>query len=136
MGSGFRAAATRPYAAPVLSTIHENFAWFVVVSNAVVGFWALGADRYPALRGRWLWRCIAVAQVSIFVQAALGAGIIGQGIQVDQFHMFYGFLCIIAVAILYGYRSNDAILRYRYLLYGFGSLFIMGLALRAIYVDV
>ena len=119
----------------MLSSIHDNFAWFVVASNAAVGLWALGADRYPALRGPWLWRSVAVAQVSIFVQAALGAGIIGQGIQVEQFHMFYGFLCIIAVAILYGYRNNDALVRYRYLLYGFGSLFIMGLALRAVYVD-
>ena len=118
----------------MLSSIHDNFAWFVIASNAVVGFWSLGADRYPALRGRWLWRCIAVAQVSIFVQAALGAGIIGQGIQVEQFHMFYGFLCIIGVAILYGYRTQMA--QYRYLLYGFGSLFIMGLDLRAVYVDL
>jgi hypothetical protein len=125
-----------PYAAAVLSSIHDNFAWFVVAANAVVGFWALGADRYPALRGRWLWRAIAVAQVSIFVQAALGAGIISQGIQVEQFHMFYGFLCIVGVAILYGYRNNDQLARYRYLLYGFGSLFIMGLALRAVYVDL
>jgi hypothetical protein len=120
----------------VLSSIHDNFAWFVVAANAVVGCWALGADRYPALRGRWLWRAVAVAQVSIFVQAALGAGIISQGIQVEQFHMFYGFLCIIGVAILYGYRNHDQLARYRYLLYGFGSLFIMGLALRAIYVDL
>lgn len=120
----------------MLSSIHETFAWFVVAANAAVGCWALGADRYPALRSRWLWRAIAVAQVSIFVQAALGAGIIGQGIQVEQFHMFYGFLCIIVVAILYGYRNNDAVARYRYLLYGFGSLFIMGLALRAVYVDL
>lgn len=118
----------------MLSQIHQTFAWFVVASNAIVGLWALGADRYPALRGRWLWRCVAVAQVSIFVQAALGAAVIGQGIQITQFHMFYGFLCIIAVAILYGYRNHDAMARYRYLLYGFGSLFIMGLALRAISV--
>ena len=120
----------------MLSSIHDNFAWFVVAANAFVGFWALGADRYPVLRGRWLWRAIAVAQVSIVVQAALGAGIISQGIQVEQFHMFYGFLCIVGIAILYGYRNNDQLARYRYLLYGFGSLFLMGLALRAIYVDL
>ena len=70
------------------------------------------------------------------MQAALGAGIIGQGIQVEQFHMFYGFLCIVGVAILYGYRNHEAMAGYRYLLYGFGSLFLMGLALRAVYVDL
>lgn len=120
----------------MVSQVHQSFAWFVVVSNGLVGLWALGADRYAVLRGPWLWRSTAVAQVSIFVQAILGAVIIGQGVQVDQFHMFYGFLCIIAVAILYGYRDNDQVARYRYLLYGFGSLFIMGLALRAMYVDL
>lgn len=118
----------------MLSETHQWFAWFVVVANGVVGFWALGADRYPALRGRWLWRCTAAAQLSTFVQAALGAALIGQGAQVEQFHMFYGFLCLIGVAILYGYRGQME--QYRYLLYGFGSLFIMGLALRAVFVDL
>jgi hypothetical protein len=118
----------------VLRSIHDNFAWFVIVANGVVGLWALGADRLPALRGPWLWRAVAVAQISIFVQVALGAGLIGQGLEVDQFHMFYGFLCLIAVAILYGYRSQ--LKPWRYLLYGVGSLFIMGLALRAVYVDL
>ena len=46
-----------------------------------------------------------------------------------QFHMFYGFLTIISVAIIYSYRHQ---LREKlYLLYGLGGLFIMGLALRA-----
>jgi hypothetical protein len=46
--------------------------------------------------------------------------------------MFYGFVAIIAVAILYSYRSQ---LRHRlFLLYGFGGLFIMGLGIRAMLV--
>lgn len=120
----------------MLSQIHQTFAWFLIGANALVGFWALGADRFPALRGPWLWRSIAVAEASIFVQAILGVAVLGQGIEVAQFHMFYGFLCIVAVAILYSYRKNDQINRNRYLLYGFGSLFIMGLALRAVYVGL
>jgi hypothetical protein len=46
--------------------------------------------------------------------------------------MFYGFVAIIAVAIIYSYRIQ---MRHRlYLLYGLGSLFVMGLGIRAMLV--
>ena len=73
------------------------------------------------------------AEVTVFVQVALGVGLVaGQGFKAQQFHMFYGFVAIIAVALLYSYRNQ---LRAKmYLLYGLGSLFIMGLAIRAVLV--
>jgi hypothetical protein len=69
--------------------------------------------------------------VAIFVQVGLGVGLVsGQHRKVPQFHMFYGFVAIIAVGILYSYRQQ---LRQRlYLLYGFGGLFMMGLGIRAL----
>ena len=46
--------------------------------------------------------------------------------------MFYGFVAIIAVAIIYSYRTQ---MRHRlYLLYGLGGLFLMGLGIRALLV--
>ena len=49
-----------------------------------------------------------------------------------KFHMFYGFVAIIAVAIIYSYRTQ---MRHRlYLLYGLGGLFLMGLGIRALLV--
>ena len=42
---------------------------------------------------------------------------------------FYGFVALISVALLYSYRTQ--IKPWLYLLYGFGSLFLMGLAIRA-----
>jgi hypothetical protein len=49
-----------------------------------------------------------------------------------KFHMFYGFVAIIAVAIIYSYRAQ---MRHRlYLLYGLGGLFLMGLGIRAMLV--
>jgi hypothetical protein len=67
------------------------------------------------------------------VQVALGVGLVsGQKIKAPQFHMFYGFVAIIAVGIIYAYRDQ---LRHRvYLLYGFGGLFVMGLGIRALLV--
>jgi hypothetical protein len=56
----------------------------------------------------------------------------GQHIEPVQFHLFYGFVAIIAVGILYSYRQQ---MRHRlYLLYGGGGLFIMGLGIRALLV--
>jgi hypothetical protein len=69
----------------------------------------------------------------VFVQVGLGVGLVaGQHIKAPQFHMFYGFVAIIAVGIIYSYRAQ---LRLRiYLLYGLGGLFVMGLGIRALLV--
>jgi hypothetical protein len=105
----------------------------VVLGNALAGLWALGAHWLPALRGRALWWFTVVAEVAIFVQVALGVGLVaGEGLEAPQFHLFYGFVAIIAVGILYSYRQQLA--PWRYLLYGFGGLFLMGLGIRAMLV--
>jgi hypothetical protein len=46
--------------------------------------------------------------------------------------MFYGFVAIIVVGLVYSYRQQME--PYRYLLYGFGGLFLMGLGIRAMLV--
>jgi hypothetical protein len=88
----------------------------------------------PGLRTRALWWFTAVAEVTVFAQVGLGVAVM----QVDkidppQFHLFYGFVAIIAIGIIYSYRSQLA-RQYLYLLYGFGGLFIMGLGIRALLV--
>ncbi|MDQ3573983.1 MAG: hypothetical protein M3378_10615 [Actinomycetota bacterium] len=105
----------------------------MIVGNGLAGLWALAAHRVHGLRTPALWRFTLVVQLSVFVQAALGVAIVaGQKIEADRFHMFYGFLAIIAVGILYSYRQQ---LRDRqYLLYGFGGLFVMGLGIRALLI--
>lgn len=110
--------------------LHVGWAWVVVISNAVVALWALGAHVQPALRGRGLWIATVLAQGSVAGQVMLGAVLVaGQGMEAPQFHMFYGFVALISITLLYGYRVQ---LRDRlYLLYGFGGLFVMGLAIRA-----
>ena len=116
-----------------LLDVHEWWAWVVIVGNGLAGAWALGALRWPALRHRALWWVTAFAEVAVFVQVGLGVGLVaGQGVKASQFHMFYGFLGIIAVAIIYSYRNQ---MRARlYLLYGLGGLFVMGLGIRAMQV--
>ena len=116
-----------------LRAIHEGWSWMMILGNAIAGLWALAALRWPALRTRALWWFTAFAELAVFVQVALGVGLVaGQGYTAPQFHMFYGFVAIIAVGIIYSYRHQ---LRHRlYLLYGLGGLFVMGLGIRAMLV--
>lgn len=110
--------------------LHKSFAWFVVIANALAGCWALAAHQWKALRTRALWWFTAVAEVAVFIQVALGVSLIaGQKMQAPKFHMFYGFVGIITVALIYSYRAQMA--KHRYLLYGFGGLFLAGLGIRA-----
>jgi hypothetical protein len=67
------------------------------------------------------------------VQVAFGVAMVNkQKLEFPAFHAFYGFVAIMAVAIIYSYRLQ---LKGRvYLLYGFGGLFLMGLGIRAMLV--
>ncbi|HVL91773.1 MAG TPA: hypothetical protein VM264_00345 [Acidimicrobiales bacterium] len=116
-----------------LRELHEGWAWVMILGNGLAGLWALGAARIESLRTRALWWFTVFAEVAVFVQVGLGVGMVaGQDIPAPQFHMFYGFVAIIAVGIIYSYRQQ---LRHRlYLLYGFGGLFVMGLGIRAMLV--
>lgn len=111
--------------------LHTAWAWVVIVGNGVAGLWALGADRWPAWRTPALWWFTAAAQIAIFLQVILGVWLLaGAGLEVDQFHVFYGFVALITIAIVHSYRAQ---LRHRvYLLYGVGGLFLMGLGIRAL----
>ena len=105
----------------------------MIIGNGLAGAWALAANYWPSFRTRALWWFTAFAEVAVFVQVGLGVGLVaGQHIKAPQFHMFYGFVAIIAVGIIYSYRAQ---LRHRiYLLYGLGGLFVMGLGIRALLV--
>lgn len=118
----------------MIANAHTFLAWVVVIANGIAGVWALGAHVSEPLRHKALWRLIAVAQALLFVEVALGTARLSQieG-EAPEFHTFYGFLTLVAVAILYGYRTQMQ--HVRYLLYGGGSLFIMGLAIRAMFLD-
>jgi hypothetical protein len=113
-----------------LLAVHKAWAWFVIIGNALAGLWALAALRLPSLRTRALWWFTGAAQLAVFVQVAMGVGMVaGQKREAPQFHMFYGFVAIIAIALVYSYRNQ---MKHKlYLLYGLGGIFIMGLGIRA-----
>ena len=119
--------------AQTLNDLHNNWAWVVIIGNALAGIWALAAHKLVSLRTRALWWYTALAQFTMFVQVILGVIMVNRDKAVfPAFHAFYGFVGIIAIAIIYSYRAQ---LKGRtYLLYGFGGLFILGLGIRAMLV--
>jgi len=103
--------------------------------NAAVGVWCLMAYRFTALRGRPVWVGVIIAQLTTFVQAVGGAMLSkDDGVELDDMHALYGFSAIIAVAIMYSYRTSPFMKGKELTLYGFGSLFVMGLGLRNLYL--
>jgi hypothetical protein len=117
-----------------LRSVHADFAWVVVISNAIVGLWALGAHHDRRLQHRLLWPATIVAELTVVAQVGLGAALVAiQHHQVAGFHALYGFSGFASVGILYSYRQQlkDKL----HLLYGLGGLWMMGLAIRAMTIS-
>lgn len=118
-----------------LHDVHELNGWLLIAFNAIVGAWCLAAYRFAGLRGRVVWVAVVIAQLTTFVQAVTGAILANRdGVVLDDMHALYGFSAIIAVAILYSYRTSPFMKGKELLLYGYGSLFVMGLGLRNLYL--
>jgi hypothetical protein len=114
-----------------MRTAHVFNAWLMIGLNAFAGVWCLAAYRWKQLEGRSMWIVVIVAEATAFVQAALGALYAKRsGVEIHDMHMLYGVSALVAVAILYSYRGSPFIKDKVVLMYGFGSLFIMGLGLR------
>jgi hypothetical protein len=112
---------------------HRIGAWGLVAANAVAGLWALAAHRWTLLRGRPLWGAIIIAQLTAFAQAITGTILMTrEDLEPARLHALYGFSAVVAVGILYSYRTSPFMRGKEYVLYGLGCLFIMGLGLREV----
>ena len=117
----------------LISDIHSAWAWVAIISKGLAGVWALAAHKITPLRTRARWWYTGVAEFTIFVQVTLGVIMVNKDkLEFPAFHAFYGFVAIMAVAIIYSYRHQ--LKNKTYLLYGFGGLFLMGLGIRAMLV--
>lgn len=118
-----------------MRSAHEALGWTLIAVNAAAGSWALLAHRWEQLRGRPGWGVVVLGQLLAFASAFTGVVLVGEdGVELDGFHALYGFSAIIAVGILYSYRTSPFMRGKEYLLYGLGSLFIMGLGIRNLFL--
>ncbi len=105
----------------------------MVVVCGVCGLWATASHGQVSLDTPWLWRALNVGYALVLVVSLSGGVVVGLGdIEADGNHMFYGFLTFAAVGVIVSYRH---LAQYRYLLHGLGSLFIMGLGIRGMFLD-
>jgi len=112
-----------------ISSLHTVLAWAVMIFGGIAGAWATAAHWVEGLRTAALWWAHHLFHGLVAVQVTLGAILVGfGGIEADGNHLFYGFLTFVGVGIIIGYRHLS---EYKYLLYGLGGLFVMGLAIRA-----
>ncbi|MCB0990627.1 MAG: hypothetical protein R2770_14630 [Acidimicrobiales bacterium] len=111
-------------------TLHLVVAWCAVIGTGIAGAWALLANFVPAVRGKPMWWFMALAQGLMIVQVVLGVILLaGLDYEAHERHVFYGFLTFIAIGIIYAYRQQME--HKLFLLYGLGTLFVMGLGIRA-----
>ena len=117
----------------VYRDLHASFAWYVLISNGIAGAWALTAHKVEALRSRWLWWFTGAAEIGLMIQVVLGVLAMRiDGVEASGIHTFYGFFAMAAVAIIYSYRQQ--LEHWTYLLYGWGGLFLMGMAIREFFL--
>ncbi len=113
--------------------LHVVVGWSVIFANGIAGFWALAAHYRRPFQRAELWGLVIVAQALVTAQAVIGVVIQSQeDLEPPDFHLLYGFTMLAVVMILYGYRAQ--IPHLRYLLYAGGSLFLMGLGIRAMVI--
>ena len=116
----------------MIRDLHNWLSWLYIGSNAAVGAWALAAHSLEKLRKPSLWWAIGVAQAIIVVQVILGTIIHLDGDFGTGEHQLYGYAAFMSIGLIFAYRNE---MRDRpYLLYGFGSLWLMGLGLRAVFL--
>ncbi len=117
-----------------MRSLHIWLGWAVILANLITGLWALGAHWRQELRVAALVPAIYAGWTVTSLQVTVGVlALQGGANEAGGLHYFYGFLCIAAIAIIYSYRPQ--IEEWQHLLFGLGNLFIMGLALRAFFLN-
>jgi len=113
-----------------MQTLHNYWAYVVVVANLVVGLWGLVLWRRKQTAHRPFWIGLAAAWASIIVQGFLGLLMFEQR-QPPFSHHFYGFLFVVIMLVVLPVRSEQP--RTRLLVFSVATLFIGIVAVRATY---
>ena len=113
-----------------MSTFHANWFYVAVITTGLVGLWGVVLAIMKRQPGRAYLIAMFVAIAAMLVQVVAGVILWQQGFRPsDNFHVFYGVVIAITLALAYVWRAQLA--RRPALSYGLLMLFIMGLGLRA-----
>lgn len=108
--------------------------WAQVAACAVAGAWALAAHQWGMLRRSVLWWLTGLAYGVVSVNVVAASVLVARyDWEFPELHMLYEYSNLVAIAIVVSYAKQ--IPPRRWLIYGFGTLFIMGLALRALFMS-
>lgn len=112
--------------------LYEGTIWPWIIANAVVAAWALAAHVDERFRHRALWVSIGAAQAIIALHVLVAVIAQSQGEIEAGEPLLYGLVAFMSCGMIFSYRSvmNDR----PHLLYGLGSLWLMGLGIRAAYL--
>jgi hypothetical protein len=116
-----------------LYDLYRTGLWGQVGVNAAAGVWALAAHRWPAVRNRALWVVTVVAQLVVTANVVMASVLLARyDWEFPELHMLYEFSGLVAIGIVYSYAQQMK--PRRFLIYGGGGLFLMGLALRSLFM--
>jgi hypothetical protein len=117
-----------------LYDLYQTGLWVQVGVNAAAGLWALAAHRWPTVRGRALWIFTVVAQLVVTANVVMASVLLARyDWEFPELHMLYEFSGLVAIGIVYSYAQQMK--PRRFLIYGGGGLFLMGLALRSLFMN-
>jgi hypothetical protein len=116
-----------------LHDVYSAGLWAQVGTCAAVGAWALAAHQWQQVRGRALWIATTIAYLVVVANVVMASTLLARyDWEFPELHMLYEFSGIVAIGIIYSYGVQLKVRRY--LIYGGGGLFLMGLALRSIFM--
>jgi hypothetical protein len=117
-----------------LHEVYEAGLWVQVGVNAAAGVWALAAHRWAALRMTALWIFTLIAQMVVIANVVMASVLVATyDWDFPELHMLYEFSGLVAIGIVYSYAQQ--LKTRRFLIYGGGGLFLMGLALRSLFMS-
>ena len=112
-----------------MRSVHQNFAYLVLLANAGVGIWGLVLYRRKIEPKRPFWIVLGIAWASIYVQGAMGLAMF-ERYKPEFRHHFYGFLFAIITLAVFPLRGEHP--RRTLLVFSIATLFIGIVTVRAI----
>jgi len=91
----------------MLRSFHAGLAYTVVALNLAAGLWGLLFVRRRLPAPRLFWPAIVAGQVALAVQVVAGVALLNQLGAKPGFHVFYGFVVLIAAALSWALRGES-----------------------------